>query len=164
MPKRPKTSQAAPAHVQADPAAMVGHDELGLGHLLSDYAVQDLGEPQRRYLETLTKYAKAGEQAVARLDEDIDVVAVWDDKTDTVATIMRSLRELVEMPEGRTFRVYDINAVRVFGKGSTPGLVEDALQHIQDLRGALAFQVARSIDGFGVAPDPDEAEEINPLA
>lgn len=163
------SSKEAPVEIPVmDPAALVGKDELGLKSLLSDLEPAFLTEPQRRLLESWSKYRLAGGAdawwlSKVSLGEGQDVVAVWDcgdperagsRGTDTVALLFRELEEEVPLEGGKTFRRYSIPFLRVLGRGEA--VAESAVARIAEIRESMDLAIARSIGGFGVAPVADD--------
>lgn len=126
-----------------------------MSDVLKDFVPAPQGEAQQKYLARLTKYEKAGKAANALeveqpsrsiLDDSTDIVAVYDPQTTTAALILRSLVAERQIGDGRTFRDYEVTAMRILGKGEEAR--DQALEAVAEIEAQRVAEIVSGIEGF----------------
>lgn len=81
-----------------------------------------------------------------RLGEDQDLVGIVHPKKGTVAVVWREKGDLIDLPDGKTWRQFTILGLRPFVDQ------DSAAQFLRAIQASRELVVARDIDGFGDTP------------
>lgn len=145
-------------------AQLAGKDELGFGAAVDGFLPAPVDGPQQVFLKGLLRANSPYQldRGYVRLTPEDTITAVWHDPTDTIALIWATEDHTADEPqtftndedETITFWPKVVTYYKPLGKGEA--FVAEAQQQVADLRTAVDMVAARTLDGFGAAPDPFE--------